>query len=272
MTAGVLSYTDDHLLEDVSRLKAAVSAMARVQRAVFHRDFEVVKSLLSNAKTDSDSEVRFTNFKMLIDDFGSSAETADAAQHLLTDSSPKLRLLAAATIGDPCHAKVKSEFESLRAMDFVTKNGAGESALMNYGKWLVLALRRVDFPGREEALRDVLGLAIEMHSRYINSDTGYVLAQAGRETACGAMDALGEVGTAASVETLLQFSSGFLTEAGFKKAANGAIASIQSRVQGADAGQLMLSGADLTDAGQLALSSNDGELALTPEAPLVESD
>jgi hypothetical protein len=216
-------------------ISAAHDAVDLAQRAAWRRD--AFQGLAENALHDPLPGVRLNNLEALARDRRRSPEVLHAA---LSDSSERIRLRAAVWLGAAGHPTLLQLAE-----DPATSDECAAEAIR----------------GLREALSEAQALALLESA----------LARRRNPVVRAAVEALGLSGTVVAVPRLRAVIEGHPLDFAMKRAADEAVARIQSRLEGAEAGQLAVAEGD---AGQLTLAdSAAGRLSLdhTPRRSEPES-
>lgn len=234
----------------------------------------VCERLAQNARADPHPGVRLWNLLQLHEEFPGTKEACEASRADLEDASPWVRLAAARFLKE----EGLPTLERL-ALDRATPEGAAVDALAlvaarhpawRAGPILLTALKTLAGEARREAMQKLgrigyaqargplIVLLERADPRTAATAAGALgaLRDAGaersllkalesdaRELRLAAIRALGTVGTAASVEPLLAFQEGRRLDGETRQGIRDAVASIQSRLAGAGAGQLSLAAA-----------------------------
>jgi hypothetical protein len=257
----------------------------------------VCERLARNAKTDPHSGVRLLNLLQLHEQFPGTIPAREASQLDLKDPSPWVRLAAARFLRE----EGLEVLEHL-ALDRAVPESAGAEAVTllaarcpaaRAGPFLLTALKTHAGEVRRQAVeelgrirhapaRGALIVLLEHAEPRTAATAAAALAAMGEVTAEGpllkamesdahelrlaAVRALGTVGTAAAVEPLLAFLGGRRLDAETRARVRAAVATIQSRLAGAGAGQLSLATTPL-GSGWLSVAAPDasGHLSLLPD-------
>ena len=257
-----------------------------------------VTRLVANAAADPVAEVRLRNLERLVERFGGRPETQAAVREALHDVDARVRVWAAARLGDEGRAVLLEHAHAGCPDDEVVVTavrGLGpalpvEDALdlldraRDDGRVVVEAaaieaLGRLAHPAARARL---VGLLRAGEGRFTAIEAARALAAGGdpavethllaalargdeglREVA---VEALGRLGTVAAVAPLRAVAADHPFDVALRRAVGAAIAAIQERATGAAPGQLALAGGE---AGALALSGDAaaGQVALAPRRP-----
>jgi len=258
----------------------------------------VCERLAHNARVDSHSGVRLWNLLQLHEQFPETPEARDASQEDLVDPSPWVRLAAARFLKD----EGLEALEHLAQDRAVPESAAAEAVALlaarcpaeRAGPLLLTALKAHSGEARRQAVEELgriryyrargpMIVLLERADPRTGAAAATALAALGdvtaektllkavesdaRELRLAAVRALGTVGSAASVEPLLAFLGSRRLDAETRQGIHDAIGAIQSRLAGAEAGQLSL--ADTSPgSGWLsvaALGAGHGQLSLLSE-------
>jgi hypothetical protein len=268
----------------------SVSVVARLQEP---RD--PIARLAANAAHDPLGEVRLRNLERLVERFPGRPETGTALHAALRDVDARVRVWAAARLGDEGRAVLLEHAHAGCPDDEVVVTavrGLGpalpvEDALdlldrsRDDGRVVVEAaaieaLGRIDHPAARARLVELLRAG---NGRFTAVEAARALAAGGDPAvephllaalARGdeglrlvAVEALGRLGTVAAVAPLRAVAADHPFDLALRRAVGAAIAAIQERATGAAPGQLALAGGE---AGALTLSSGAaaGQVALAP--------
>jgi HEAT repeat protein len=252
---------------------------------------DVPRRLAENATRDPEPGVRLQNLLLLIRELPGEPETVAALRAACSDPSPDIRLRAAKELGaegrgillelaeDVDHDEVSAEAVSVldRELPFERVTAILDRALSRRRPRTVRACL--------EALGNSGDAAVEVLAKVLEQDHGELAPVAARalgatgspaaeppliqalerdptDLRVAAAEALGRVGSVAAVLPLQGVAERFRFYLDLRRAARQAIAEIQSRAQGASAGQLSLSG---TEEGRLSLAQDGGELSLADD-------
>jgi hypothetical protein len=231
----------------------------------------VCDRLARNAKTDPHPGVRLWNLWQLHEQFPETPEAGEASQEDLKDPSPWVRLAAARFLKD----EGLEVLERLAQERGVPESAAAEAVTLlaarypgpRAGPLLLTALKTHSGEARVEAVQELGRIRYHPASGPLivlldRADPRTAAAAAGalaalgdaaaeptllkavdsdaRELRLAAIRALGTVGSAASVEPLLAFVGSRRLDAETRQAIHDAVGAIQSRLAGAEAGQLSL--------------------------------
>jgi HEAT repeat protein len=244
--------------EDAALVEAiAVAALALV--AALATPSDVPARLARNARDSARPEVRARQLSVLLRKHPGHDETRAALTSAATDTSADVRLLAGQALGDEGRAVLAGlaaasdtpDAIAARAVDALKGTLAVDegTALLSRGPLLARAclagfVRGVGVGAVGQAAAEA-AIAVALGSR-------------DRIARAAAIDALAQIGSASAVALLEDAAS---REGGdLRRAARGAIASIQSRLVGADHGQISLVEGG---SGQLSVATETGDLSLT---------
>jgi hypothetical protein len=261
----------------------------------------VCERLARNAKLDPLPGVRLWNLLQLHEQFPDTREARHASREDLKDPSPWLRLAAARFLKD----ESLEALERLAQDRDVPQSAAAEALALlaarcpaeRAGPFLVRALKTHSGEARRQAVEELgriryrqargpLIVLLERADPRTGAAAAAALAALGtlgdvtaetallkamesdaRELRLAAVRALGTVGSAASVEPLLAFLGRRRLDAETRQAIHNAVGAIQSRIAGADAGQLSLA-VPSPGSGWLSVAPRDaghGDLSLVPD-------
>ena len=231
----------------------------------------VCRRLATNAKSDPLPGVRLLNLLQLHEQFPETREAREASQEDLKDTSPWVRLAAARFLKD----EGRDVLEHLAQDRAVPESAAAEAVSLlgarspaeRAGPLLLAALKTHSGEARRQAVEELgrigykpargpLMVLLDRADPGTGAAAAAALAALGdvtaetpllkaveseaRELRLAAIRALGTVGSAASVEPLLDFLAGRGLDAETRHAVREAVGAIQSRLAGAEAGQLSL--------------------------------
>jgi HEAT repeat protein len=252
--------------------------------------------LARNAVTDPLPGVRLLNLLQLQEQFPGAVETREASRADLTDPSPWVRLSAARFIGDEgldalealakdrevadqaaaeAVALLAAQLQPERAGPLlvdVLKSRTGDpqrQAIEALGRMrhaaafgpLVVVMEHAD-PRTAAAAARALGVLGDSRAE---ASVLAVLRTVNVDLRLAAARALGQLGTVASVAPLVALLESRGLDAATRQTIRGAIASIQSRLVGAGAGQLTVASAG-SESGRLSLANSAaGALTLTDD-------
>lgn len=229
-------------------LAGAVSLAKRIEEA------RPPDGLATNVANDPLPDVRARNLEVLLVRFPDDPATAHAVNAALKDPDERIRL-AAELWSDASRAAVFSSRTAQQVADAVL---AFEGTLQEP---LVRRIARSDGAAEE--------LLLILSHRYAEDTSRFpmLFGTSRNALARAALEGLGEIGTVRSVEPLLALSrGGLLADPAVASKATEAIARIQSRLRGAGAGQLAISGS--AGDGALSVSGSAGALSdADPEKP-----
>lgn len=272
-------------------------------RRRFDPAMDIPRRLAENARQDPEDRVRLQSLLLLARELPGEAMTLETLRAACSDPSLEIRLRAARELG-PEGRDVLLEIAEIMVYDDASAEAVSilERALPFERVRLILKhalrLRRLQTAraclealGRSGAAAAVDELAAVMEQE--NGELAAAAAQALGETGSpaaepplvlalqrepadlrvAAANALGRVGSVAAVLPLKEVSERALLNRDLRRATRQAIAEIQSRLPGAEAGQLSLAGDEAgqlslaeAEAGQLSLADNSsGQLSLTPD-------
>jgi HEAT repeat protein len=258
----------------------------------------ICERLARNAKTDPLPGVRLWNLLQLHEQFPETREAREASQEDLKDPSPWVRLAAGRFLKD----EGLEAFEHLAQDRAVPESAAAEAVALlaarcpadRAGPFLVTALKTHSGEARRQAVKELgrighrpargpLLVLLEHADPGTAAAAAAALARLGdataerallkametdaRELRLAAVRALGTVGSAASVEPLLAFLGSRRLDAETRQVIHNAVGAIQSRLAGAEAGQLSLA-ATSPGSGWLSVAPRDaghGDLSLLPD-------
>jgi len=254
--------------------------------------------LLRNARTDPQAGVRLANLSVLQERFASTPEARQASAEGLQDASPWVRLSAARFAGD----EGREVLEALVRDRHVPDDAAAEAVVLlavrlpvdRAGPILVEALKSRTGDARRQAIdalahlryAPALGPIVVLVERADAATASAAAAALGsfgdakaepalleavlgkeRDLRLAAVRALARVGTVRAVEPLLGVVEAAHPDAETREAVREAVSAIQSRLLGAEAGQLSLA-ASGDKTGWLSVpraQRGSGELSLAPE-------
>jgi hypothetical protein len=232
----------------------------------------VCERLARNAKTDPHAGVRLWNLLQLHEHFSGTPQARDASQEDLKDPSPWVRLAAARFL---THEGLEV-LEHLARDRSVPESAAAEAVALlaarhspeHAGPLLLTALKTHTGEARRQAIEELgrikchaakgpLMVLLDRADPRTAAAAATALAALGdvtaettllkavesgvRELRLAALGALATVGSATAVEPLLAFLEGRRLDAATRQGIHEAIGAIQSRLAGAEAGQLSLS-------------------------------
>lgn len=254
---------------------------------------DVPRRLAENARHDPVPGVRLHNLLVLVRELPDDPATAEAFREARSDPSPEVRLRVATALGAEGRSLLRELAEELqddavsaeavatlgRGLPFESASGILHRALSRRQLRTARACLRSIGRGRAAEAVDLLTKVMGREQ----GDLAAVAAQALGSTGSPAAEApllqalrrdhaelrvaaakeLGHIGTAAAVLPLKEAAEFHRLDADLRRAARQAVAEIQSRVQGAEPGQLSLAG---TEAGQLSLAGDEGRLSFPDNA------
>ena len=287
-TRGVSS--DAHYMAQIARLLTALG------EELGQDGTTILERLGKNATHDPHPGVRARNLSLLIGDHPKSPATQAAARSALEDSSAPVRLQAAIFLGRAGAASLdalvrgtelgtRGKVKALQALGARYPDAGAirtlEAALgdpllpvraaaiselaRRRHRELVPYLQTMDVPANDPS---GLGLAVataarQLGARELEPRIITLLTSADNAVKTAAAQALAACGTVAAVEHLHPHTEGFFTHGPLKKAAREAIATIQSRLQGAEGGRLSVF--EAAEAGAVTLSDDAGSLSVAEE-------
>jgi hypothetical protein len=258
----------------------------------------VCERLARNAKSDPLPGVRLWNLLQLHEHFPETREAREASQEDLKDPSPWVRLAAVRFLKDEglevleqlAQDRAVPESAAAEAVGLLAARCPAERA----GPLLLTALKTHSGEARRQAVQELgrichrpargpLLVLLEHADPATGAAAAAALARLGEATAetallkamesdarelrLAAILALGTLGSAASVEPLLAFLAIRRLDAETRRGIHDAVGAIQSRLAGAEAGQLSLA-ATAPGSGWLSVASGDaghGDLSLLPD-------
>jgi hypothetical protein len=258
----------------------------------FADEQELPRRLLENVRRDPQPGVRLQNLLVLIREYPGDPNTAKALHIGAKDSNVEVRLRAALGLG----AEGRDILQKLAAG--LEHDAVSAGAVTALGPELPLErLRSILGRARKErmaktaracleALASLGGAAVGTLAQVIWDGSPELAATAARglgkigdsaaepsllaaltrdnpELQEAAAAALGRVGTAAAVLPLQEAAERY---GALRWAAGQAVAEIQARLEGASPGQLSLAAIGASEAGQLSLAAEDGQLSLAPHS------
>ena len=237
------------------------SALAAAQRLVAPPDLP--RRLADNLQHEPEAGVRLQTLLMLARELPGHPETGRALRTRLQDRSDEVRLRAAQALGEEGQKTLRDLLGNA-----TTEDGCAARALVALGDQMPSGrirnlLERTLASGRQETARACLDLLSRRGHAGAQQLYLQALAAEDMETAAAAARALGRAGTVEAVAPLREQASSLLPTA-LRAAARQAIAEIQSRLTGAEPGQLTLAGGE---AGALSLARESGGLSLAQPEP-----
>jgi HEAT repeat protein len=254
--------------------------------------------LARNAGEDPVSGVRLWNLLTLQERFAQTREAREASLAALRDQSPWVRVSAARFLRDEGRAVLEELATDTAAPDQAAAEAvallAARGRADEIGELLVSVLKNRSGEARRQA---ILGLGRLKHSPALgplvvlleraDARTAAVAAEAlgglgdaraepallqaaageARELRIAAARALGPAGTVAAVEPLMRLLETRRLDAESRQAIRECVAAIQSRLAGAEAGQLSIA-EDARETGRLSLAApapGQGDLSFAPE-------
>jgi HEAT repeat protein len=291
LQADFQQYWSDKLRRSLAEVLAALLAIVRK----LEPPADPAARIAENTRTEPEWPVRLENLRLLKDQYAQHPATREALRRGCGDESEDVRLLAAVALGDEGR-------EALLAV--ASREGAGDScaaaAVEALGDRLsadaalsvldngirgqrtrtvlacIAALGRCGGPAAVERLADVLAGGrpdFAVAAAHALAATGDAAAEAPLVRALGetladlqaaAAVALGRAGSAAAVLSLQEAASREGAAGALRRAARQSVAQIQSRLEGAAAGQVSLSEGE---AGQLSLAGEDPSGRLSVPEP-----
>jgi len=254
----------------IALVKDMVWVMTRFRSVRDH----VPRALAENAIEDGEPDVRRRNLNALAQRYRNHPETERAAQALLVDADPALRVQAAILLPGAVSEKVLRDVVNtsfvpevrlaafnhlekiLDAARFVALTRSlldtdepivRQAAVLALGRLKDAAsLERIAELGRSEPLAEACATALGlMRDARAQPALLGTLANGSLRAQVAAANALAEVGTIEAVAPLLALAGGLLTIGPLKEASRTAVRAIQSRLGDAEAGRLSLSETDL---------------------------
>ena len=225
----------------------------------------VLERLLANATDDPNPGVRLRNLRLLADKFRSEEETKRAAEAVLADPEPAIRLLAATLVrGSQGLAALKALIEEPDISDEVRRDAVRAAGASRDPSLLELLYALV--PKRDPALAEAVATALgQLGKAEAETSLLRLMSRESTEVKRAAAAALGLVGTVRAVEPLLQLAAGPLGET-----ARDAVRRIQARLGGdAQAGRLSVAAQDAA-AGGLSIAAEGGELSVAEDHKAAE--
>lgn len=261
-------------------------------------DGGICQRLARNALSDPLPGVRLWNLLLLHDQFASTGEAREASRPALADSSPWVRLAAARFLGDEGLEVLEALARDRQTPDQAALEAvallAARLPVDRAGPLLVDVLKSRAGDARRQAIEELgrlryqpaLGPLIVLMERSDPRSAAAAAAALGslgdaraetsllksvesdaHELRLAAAKALGRVGSVRSVQPLLMLLDSRRLDAAGRQCVRDAVASIQSRLVGAEAGQLSLA-TGAPESGRLSLAkpvAGSGDLSLAPE-------
>jgi HEAT repeat protein len=225
----------------------------------------MLERLLANATDDPNPGVRLRNLRLLGDKFRSEEETKRAAEAVLADPEPAIRLLAATLVrGSQGLAVLKALIEEPGISDEVRRDAVRAAGASRDPSLLELLYALV--PKRDPALAEAVATALgQLGKAEAETSLLRLMSRENTEVKRAAAAALGLLGTVRAVEPLLQLAAGPLGET-----ARDAVRRIQARLGGdAQAGRLSVAAQDAA-AGGLSIAAEGGELSVAEDDKAAE--
>lgn len=286
------------LVRSEAMLNQYVSGAIAIAQGLAWKGTPAIDHLLHNASHDSNPAVRLNNLKVMIAHYPVAHQTLQAARRLINDvGSPETQLTAAISLRQEGLPTLVSLATSIEAPGPIRAHALTNLASqVPVEETLAVTSRIVSLPAEPvvvQAVANILGslpseaalflllqqlkkadggsvrtiataLAIRGEAR---AQTGLLSALEGElnvDNQIAIIDALGKLGELRVVEYLLPFSKGVLQDYSLKNSARRAIASIQARHGGGEAGTLSITNAE--EDGALSMSVQQGGLALDESA------
>jgi len=270
---GRLSVLRGGLAERPPLMEIAVRRFVELAAALNIPVDSLPSRLRDTALADPEPGARRRARNVLLQRFMTTPEARDVAEAALEDEDPMVRLHGAMALGEERLEQVENFAQAealplevrLRALEHLVDFAPAEKVMpLASGLFhsadpdVLLALAQVSWRIDHPAVPPLLGRLL------VDSANHWELRSA-------TIQALAECGTVEQVEPLLSIADAKLGDAELKKAARTAIARIQSRIEGATAGQLSVA-AEGWQAGTLAMFTPSAEQDENEAEELVQGD
>lgn len=244
--------------------KDALAAVLEVARRLRPQD-ALEPAVAALLRTETDARCRLYALRALVEQAPDHPATSEAARGFLQDPAPEMRLQAALALGDAGRDALGELAASPDVPDHVSARALGALGASLASDALTGVLRSASARRRPLSAIACIGLLTERGPGAVPPLVEAV-ASAHVGVARAAAAALGRIGASAAVVVALrEMEARHASDRAVRSAARAAVAAVQARLQGAEAGQLSVAGAET---GTVALADDpQGRIALEPDAP-----